>query len=90
MAGGVKEKSPGADSGGTIQRSLRQGGEVMKARTIEKWIWPLIFGGLLVLVLGLAVMDADAQLGWSLSVLGGAAAALGVAFIFVRARMSDR
>lgn len=62
----------------------------MKARTIEKWVWPLIFGGLLVLVLGLAVAARDAWIGWSLVAFGGVAAAVGVALIFVRARLNER
>lgn len=62
----------------------------MKARTIEKWVWPLIFGGLLVLVLGLAVAARDAGIGWGLVVFGGVAATVGAALIFVRARLNER
>ena len=54
---------------------------------LDTLIWALIFGGLLVLVLGIASHDETAIGGWSLSVLGALAALAGFVLIFVRSRL---
>ena len=41
---------------------------------VERWIWILLYGGLLTLVFGLVVEDRDFALGWSMVTGGGAAA----------------
>ena len=56
---------------------------------IDTLIWVLIFGGLFTLVLGIASHDETRIGGWSLSVLGSIATAVGVVLIFVRARMGE-
>lgn len=56
---------------------------------LDALIWTLIFGGLLVLVLGVASAEETRIGGWSLSLLGSIAAAAGVALIFVRARLRE-
>ena len=56
--------------------------------TLEKLIWMLIFGGLFVLGLGLAVERSDFALGWSMVVAGGIATAVGVVLIVVRSRIA--
>jgi hypothetical protein len=61
----------------------------MTPATIEKLIWVLIFGGLLVLSLGLFVERQNMAFGWSLVVAGGALAAAGVVLVWVRSRMKD-
>jgi hypothetical protein len=58
----------------------------MRNATLEKWVWVLIYGGLLLLCLGLFVLRGDAGLGWGLVIVGGAVAAIGAALIVVRAR----
>ena len=61
----------------------------MSTAAIEKLIWLLIFGGLLLASLGLFVRRADADLG-TVFVAGGAALALGGAvLIWVRSKMDD-
>lgn len=60
------------------------------ARTLARLdalIWTLIFGGLLVLVLGIASHDEARIAGWSLSVLGAIVAVVGFALIYVRSRL---
>ncbi|MNT94982.1 hypothetical protein D3C72_2367760 [compost metagenome] len=47
----------------------------------------LIYGGLLVLVLGIATARTDDAVGWSLMVVGGIVATVGVVLIGVRARL---
>ncbi len=71
----------------------------MKNTTLEKWVWVLIYGGLLTACLGIFMLlgpagpDARAGggsgLGWALALLGGAAAVTGAVLIFVRARRRD-
>jgi hypothetical protein len=52
--------------------------------------WSLIYGGLFTLVLGIASHGRTAVGGWSLSVLGAAAAVAGIIVIVVRARLSRK
>lgn len=59
----------------------------MRPATVETLVWVLIYGGLLLAVLGLAVQRLEAVLGWSLVALGALAAAVGVSLVWVRSRM---
>jgi hypothetical protein len=59
----------------------------MKTSTLEKLVWVLIYGGLLVLALGLAVRANSAPIGVGLCLGGGVAAALGLVLIVVRSRI---
>lgn len=54
---------------------------------IETLVWVLLYGGLLVVGLGLSVQRSDATLGWSMVIVGAIVAAVGVVLIVVRARM---
>ena len=54
---------------------------------LHKAIWSLIYGGLLLLVLGLFVEKSDATIGWVMVVAGGVAAVLGCVLIYVRSRI---
>ncbi|GAC1390228.1 MAG: hypothetical protein NVSMB34_03470 [Variovorax sp.] len=55
--------------------------------TLERWIWVLIYGGLFLVILGVATGRDDASLGWALALPGGALAAVGVVLIYVRSRL---
>lgn len=57
--------------------------------TLEKWIWILIYGGLFLLVLGIATGRSDEVLGWAMAVPGVAVAIVGVVLIYVRSRLKD-
>ncbi len=59
----------------------------MKPSTVEALVWVLVYGGLLLLCLGLFVQRADGPLGTALMVAGGGIAAVGVVLIYVRSRM---
>ncbi len=59
----------------------------MKTSTVEAWAWVLVYGGLVLLVLGLFVNPQDAVLGWRLLSSGGALALAGVLLIVLRSRM---
>ena len=62
----------------------------MKPSTTEKWVWILIYGGLLSVGLGIALQQRGSPaLGWMLIVGGGAVAGLGVVLIWVRSRQKD-
>ena len=61
----------------------------MKASTLDKLIWPLIYGGILLLLLGISVTAADPPLGWSLVGIGIALAVIGVLFVYLRSRIED-
>ncbi|PLC04013.1 hypothetical protein CY658_18435 [Variovorax sp. RO1] len=54
---------------------------------LEKWIWILIYGGLFLVILGLATGRTEPALGWSMAVPGGVIAAVGVVLIYVRSRL---
>ena len=55
--------------------------------TLEKWIWILIYGGLFLLILGIATGRANEVVGWSMAVPGVALAVVGVVLIYVRSRL---
>ncbi len=59
----------------------------MKTSTVEVLVWVLVYGGLLLLSLGLFVSRSDSLFGWLLVLAGGAVMAAGVVLIFLRARM---
>ncbi|MDP2067024.1 MAG: hypothetical protein Q8K38_13785 [Burkholderiaceae bacterium] len=57
---------------------------------IERLIWVLIFGGLLVMVLGIAGTHQNASGADVLVTLGAMAAAVGVFLIWVRSRLKEK
>ena len=59
----------------------------MKNSTVEALVWVLIYGGLLLLSLGLFVAREQPLLGWLLVLAGGAIAVAGVVLIYLRSRM---
>lgn len=54
---------------------------------LEKWIWILIYGGLFLLILGIATGRTNEVLGWSVAMPGVVMAAVGVVLIYVRSRL---
>ena len=61
----------------------------MTAAGVEKLVWILIYGGLLLLGLGLFVQREHDPIGWTMVVVGVSAAVAGVVLIWIRARMKD-
>lgn len=59
----------------------------MNIQTLQKLIWVLIYGGLLLLCFGIAVQRREAGVGQAMMLAGGAVAAVGFALIYVRSRM---
>ena len=64
----------------------------MDAKRIEKWIWPLIYGGLLLLSLGLFVgRRIDGMgMGWALVLVGAAGVVAGAVLLVARSRLPDK
>ncbi len=54
---------------------------------LEHWIWILLYGGLFLIVFGIAAGRAQTALGWSVSVPGAVVAMVGVVLISVRSRL---
>ncbi|MDB5744174.1 MAG: hypothetical protein JWR68_2489 [Polaromonas sp.] len=59
------------------------------AARLEVLTWILIYGGLLTLVLGLFVENADEAVGWSLVTGGGVVAAIGFVLVYIRSKVKD-
>jgi vacuolar-type H+-ATPase subunit I/STV1 len=61
----------------------------MTTSALEKLIWVLIYGGLLLLVIGLAVQSVDPSVGGVMSFIGILIALLGFVCIYIRSRMNS-
>ncbi len=61
----------------------------MKATSLEKWTWPLIFVGLLLAALGVSIGNSDATLGGWVIAVGLVAVAIGVVLIVLRSRIEE-
>ena len=58
-------------------------------KRIEKWVWLLIYGGLFLLILGIATGRRDVALGWLMALPGLGVALVGAVLIYVRSRYKD-
>jgi hypothetical protein len=56
-------------------------------KRIETWVWILVYGGLIVVGLGLAVQRSDASLGWGIASIGGALVVGGAVLVWMRSRI---
>jgi glucan phosphoethanolaminetransferase (alkaline phosphatase superfamily) len=63
--------------------------EANRHAALEKWIWILIYGGLFMIIIGIATGRTEKVLGWALAVPGAAIAVVGVVLIYVRSRYKD-
>jgi F0F1-type ATP synthase assembly protein I len=59
----------------------------MKEKQLEKWIWPLIYGGLLGASLGWFLREGSGTAAWTLIGTGAVLVAVGAVLILMRARM---
>lgn len=59
-------------------------------RRLDILVWVLTYGGLLLLVLGIASHDETPVGGWSMTLVGGVMAVAGIIVVVVRARMTPR
>ena len=58
-----------------------------KMARLHKIIWTLIFGGLLVVILGIFVSKADDAVGWTMTAAGAVLTAAGAVLIYVRSKI---
>jgi uncharacterized membrane protein HdeD (DUF308 family) len=58
----------------------------MKPKTMETLAWVLIYGGGLLVILALAVMEANEAIAWIAKVVGIAAIVAGIFLIWLRSR----
>jgi uncharacterized membrane protein HdeD (DUF308 family) len=56
-------------------------------KRVERWVWVLIYGGLLSFVVGLASPDDQALTRTTLMVVGSVLVIIGVALIVLRSRL---
>ncbi len=63
--------------------------QTMSNTTLGKLIWVLIFGGLLLAVLGLVIQKTDTSVGWPMAAAGAVFALAGAVLLVVRARRGD-
>ena len=56
---------------------------------IDALVWVLVYGGLFVFGLGVALSRGGLDYGWSVSVVGIFVAVAGGVLVFIRSRMSD-
>ena len=61
----------------------------VSTRRIGILIWVLIFGGLFVVGIGIALDRSGASYGWNFIAAGGAAVVVGCVLIWVRSRMPE-
>jgi hypothetical protein len=55
---------------------------------LDIWIWALIYAGLVVGGVGLAVRPSSAALGWPIAIVGASMIAVGALLVWVRSRMN--
>ena len=58
----------------------------MTNKNIETWVWVLIYGGMLLGILGLFVYRSDSVAGSALGIVGGMAVLAGLLLIYWRSR----
>jgi hypothetical protein len=59
------------------------------AARIQKWIWVLVYAGIVLVGLGLMVRRDDAAIGWGIAAAGTASIVVGIALIWMRSRMKN-
>lgn len=57
--------------------------------TLEKLIWILIYGGLFLVILGIATGRTAEAIGWALALPGAGLTVAGIVLIYVRSRLKD-
>ncbi len=61
----------------------------LDAARLDALVWTLVFGGLLVVGLGIALQRQGAGYGWGVVVAGAVLVAAGVVLVWVRSRVPD-
>jgi hypothetical protein len=61
----------------------------MKASTVDTLIWVYVYGGLILVGLGVSVQRTASGLGYGVMAIGAVVAIAGFALIYVRSRMNE-
>ncbi|MBV9890412.1 MAG: hypothetical protein JO090_05930 [Rhizobacter sp.] len=61
----------------------------LDAARLDALVWTLVFGGLLVLGLGISLQRQGAGYGWAVVVAGAILVGAGAFFVWVRSRVPD-
>jgi membrane protein DedA with SNARE-associated domain len=61
----------------------------MRAKQVQNWVWILIYAGMILFALGMAVRQRDPALGGAIALPGVALVAIGIVLIWIRSRMKD-
>jgi hypothetical protein len=61
----------------------------MKTTTVDTCVWVALYGGLLLVCLGIFVVRGHAPIGWTLLGAGAIIAGAGLVLIYVRSRMKE-
>ena len=62
----------------------------MNIKRIEGWIWVLVYIGMVLIGLGIAVQRTDTTLGWFITAPGITLTLIGIVLIVVRSRMKEK
>jgi membrane protein DedA with SNARE-associated domain len=61
------------------------------ATRIDAWIWVVVYGGLIVLGVGLTMQRSDDAFGWVIAMFGALLIAVGALLVWIRSRIkTDR
>ena len=58
----------------------------MSSARIDTWVWVLVYGGLVVLGIGLTVQRSDGTFGWTIALVGALLIAAGALLVWIRSR----
>ena len=61
----------------------------LDAAHLDALVWTFVFGGLLVVGLGIALQRGGAPYGWGVAVAGALLVGVGVVFVWLRSRIGD-
>ena len=61
----------------------------LDAARLDALVWTFVFGGLLVVGLGVSLQRGGAPYGWAVAVVGALVVAAGVILLWVRSRIRD-
>jgi hypothetical protein len=61
----------------------------LDAARLDALVWTFVFGGLLVVVLGVSLQRGGAPYGWAVAVAGALIVTAGVVLIWLRSRIRD-
>ena len=59
----------------------------LKTSTMEKWTWPLLYGGIILLIVGAATWSADTPLAQALVIAGALLVVAGAWLTYLRSRI---